>query len=587
MSAGRILIVDDDAFIREFLSELLRYCGFTITTATNGVEALLVYKDGLFDLIISDMDMPQMNGLLLIEELKTRRNCPIPIIFLTANDKVDTAVRAMRLGATDYIFKEENIQETIMLAVNRALEEERIKRERQELVEKNIQLVADLKQLNEDLESRVRKATADLRDANDELNRSLNELSALHEVGKAVSSVMNLEELLDLVMENSKQVTTAEASSMMLVNEDKSHLRFCVTRGEMDDGLKTARIPIDENSISGWVAKNIQPLLIPDAYKDPRFNPEFDRNTGFRTTSLLCVPLVNKEEVIGVVMVLNHREGRPFNEDDLKTFQAFAVQAAVAIDNARLYESQKQTAEELRDALERERRITIEKEKMGKYIPQELLDEIQKNREQKLALGGKLIQATIMFSDIQGFTRFSEEINPQTVIEFLNQYMTAMTDVIEKYNGILDKFIGDGLMAVFTERPHVENHALRAVKAGVEMQLICRQITRIWEEKHVGTLNVRIGLNSGKVVSGNIGSEKRMDYTVIGDNVNLAARLEGACQINKVLISESTYHFVGDRIKAQKMDMIVVKNRKQPVQTYLIDPPENKEMVNWKDDAAA
>ncbi|OQY30076.1 MAG: hypothetical protein B6244_02105 [Candidatus Cloacimonetes bacterium 4572_55] len=598
MSSKKILMVDDDAFIRDYLGEFLKFYGFEIVKASTGVEALSIYQAEEFNLIISDMSMPEMDGIQLIRELKTNYHCKIPILFLTANDKVDTAVEAMRLGATDYIFKEENIQETILLAVNRAIQEQEIEFERRRLAEKNTQLVADLRIknselenfnqknmelldqlqcLNEELEDRIRKATFDLRSVNEQLNQRLAELSALYEVSQAVSSVMNLGELLDLVMAKSKEVMKAEASSLMLLNQQKSHLIFYVAKGEKKNALKSIDVPVDDNSISGWVAKNAKPLLIPDAYKDARFNPEYDKKTGFRTTSALCVPLLNKEAVIGIVMVLNHIKRRAFNETDLNTFTAFANQATIAIENARLYEVQKQTADELRDALERERRITIEKEKMGKYIPQDLIDDIQKNREEKLALGGKSVSATILFSDIQGFTRISEEVEPQRVIDFLNQYMTEMTDLIEKYDGVLDKFIGDGIMAVFIDRnlTGTNHHALRAVKAGIAMQMSCRQITRSWEERKFGSLNIRIGINSGNVVSGNIGSEKRMDYTVIGDNVNLSSRLEAACPVGQILISDSTYRMIQGRVKVKKINVITVKNRKQPVQPFVVDPTEN------------
>lgn len=579
MSDDRILMVDDDAFIREFLTEFLRYHHYQVITAKNGQEALKIFDPDRFDLLISDMDMPEMNGIELIRELKVNRHCEIPILFLTANDKVDTAIEAMRLGATDYIFKEENIQDTLILAVSKALEQQRLKLERKRLAEHNEQLVSELKSINEQLEDRIRQATLDLRRANDELNQSLKELSALYDVGKAVSSVMDLDSLLNLVMEKSEEVMKAEACSLMLLNEDKTHLQFQIAKGGKEHQLKLQSIPVNENSVSGWVATHARPLLIPDAYSDPRFNPETDRRTGFLTKSMLCVPLLNKESVVGVVMVLNHIDGRIFNEKDLSTFAAFANQATVAIENARLYERQKAMAEELREALERERWLSIEKDKMERYIPQDLVDDIHRNREQKLALGGKSVYATVLFSDIQGFTRASEDAEPHQVINHLNQYMTVMANIIEKNNGVLDKFIGDGLMAVFVEREWSDNHALRAVRSAVDMQISAREINTSWVRQGFGQLNVRIGVNTGHMVSGNIGSETRMDYTVIGDNVNLASRLETACEVGKILISQATYDQVQDQVKALRIEPIIVKNRKQPVQPYLIDAFENTDLV--------
>lgn len=231
-----------------------------------------------------------------------------------------------------------------------------------------------------------------------------------------------------------------------------------------------------------------------------------------------------------------------------------------------------QYAEDLKDTLERERRLSIEKEKMGAYIPKQLVDEISRGREQKLALGGKTIQATILFSDIQAFTKLSESLDPQEVITCLNTYMTAMAEVIEMQEGLIDKFIGDGIMAVFTVQTSTGNHALHAVQAGIEMQKRLKTLQSQWIDSSplFSELKMRIGINTGVVVAGNIGSETRMDYTVVGDNVNVASRIESICEPDMVFISASTYESVKQQITAEAMPPIQVKNRRQPVQIYAI-----------------
>jgi class 3 adenylate cyclase/ABC-type sugar transport system permease subunit len=231
-----------------------------------------------------------------------------------------------------------------------------------------------------------------------------------------------------------------------------------------------------------------------------------------------------------------------------------------------------QYAKELKISLENERRLSIEKEKMGAYISKQVVDEISRNREQTLALGGKTVYATILFADIKGFTKLSEIIDPHEVVQFLNIYMTAMTDIIENHHGIVDKFIGDGIMAVFTDSEG-NNHALQAVQAGIDMQKKLLELRRQWNHSKslFSELNIRIGINTGHVVAGNIGSKTRMDYTVIGDNVNLASRIEGVCHPGQVLISANTYQEVKHQITAKPMPPITVKNRVQPVYTYAIE----------------
>ena len=312
--------------------------------------------------------------------------------------------------------------------------------------------------------------------------------------------------------------------------------------------------------------------MIPDAYQDPRFDPSYDKRSGFRTRSILTVPLKVKDEVTGVVQVINKVGEAAFDQHDLDLFLSFASQASVALDNARLYERTKAMAEDLRQALEQERRLTIEKEKMGAYIPKQLVDEISRNREQKLALGGKNVNLTILFSDIQGFTRLSENMASQQVISFLNTYMTAMTTIIEEEGGIIDKFIGDGIMAVFTPTSEDDNHALRAVRAGMRMQQQLYSLRQEWatSRPELAGMQIRVGVNTGEVVSGNIGSETRMDYTVVGDNVNVASRLESVSRAGEVCISESTYRDVEGFIAATKLEPVYVKNRMQPVHVYTV-----------------
>ncbi len=196
----------------------------------------------------------------------------------------------------------------------------------------------------------------------------------------------------------------------------------------------------------------------------------------------------------------------------------------------------------------------------------------------KLALGGKTVRATVLFCDIKGFTRLSETLRPQRVVSFLNEYMTAMTAVITELGGGVDKFMGDGIMAVFLPRKRGDNHALRAVKAGVRMQQELARLKEGWKKQRpeVASLEMRCGINSGEMVAGNVGSETRMDYTVIGDNVNVASRIESNGAGGEVHLSESTYRSVRRFVKALKLKPIQVKNRVQPVQIYAIpvDGPE-------------
>ncbi len=250
--------------------------------------------------------------------------------------------------------------------------------------------------------------------------------------------------------------------------------------GTAGAALRSATVALG-HGIVGWVAQTGEPLLIPDAYQNPCFDPSYDQRSGFRTRSIPTVPLKVKDKVTGVVQVINKIGEVAFGQHDLDLFLSFASQASVALDNARLYKRTQAMAEDLRQALAQEQRLTMEKEKRKAYISKQLVDEISHNREQKLALDGRTVNLTILFSDIQRLTRLSETMASQQVISFLDTYMTAMTGIIEEEGGSIGKFMGDGIMAVFTPNSEGDNHALRAVRAGIRMQNGCIACGRSWQ----------------------------------------------------------------------------------------------------------
>ena len=532
--------------------------------AENGRQALEMLRRQPFDLVLLDLMMPEMNGHQVLEHLRADHTLRyIPVIVLSALDNMDGIVRCIEMGAEDYLPKPCN---PILLRARVAacLEKKR-------LYDRQGTYLQQLKTFNETLERRVSEATSQLTNSAEVQAQQLREMEATSAISLALNSLMDVHELLTLIMDKSKEVMRAEASSLLILDQEAGLLRFHVARGTAEEALRSATVALG-HGIAGWVAQTGEPLLIPDAYQDSRFDSSYDQRSGFLTRSILTVPLQVKDEVTGVVQVINKIGQAAFDTHDLNLFLSFASQASVALDNARLYERTKAMAEDLRVALEEERRLTIEKEKMGAYIPKQVVDEISRNREQKLALGGKTMHLTILFSDIQAFTRLSETMEPQQVISFLNVYMTAMTTIIEEEGGIIDKFIGDGIMAIFPPTSADDNHALRAVQSGIRMQQRLRVLRQEWQASRpeLAGMQIRVGVNTGEIVAGNIGSQTRMDYTVVGDNVNVASRIESVCRAGEVCISESSYLEVQGHIVATKLELVYVKNRVQPVQVYAI-----------------
>lgn len=560
-----VLVVDDDDTNRYVLARRLEEHGCAVSMAVDGQDALEKIPAMSLDLILLDVLMPRVDGRQVLARLKTDPSLRhIPVIMLSALDDLQVIVQCLELGAEDYLAKPFN--PTILKArISAALDRKRLHDERE-------QARHTLEAFNETLERRVEEATGNLLETNRVLERRLIELSGMIDVAKSIISVLDLNALLTGIMELSKKIVRAEASSLLIADHETKTLRFHVATGPVGKAISGGTVEFGRG-IAGYVGQTGESVLIPDAYEDSRFDPSYDRKTGFRTRSILTVPLKTAERIIGVIQVMNKAGGASFDQHDLEVFESFAGMASVSLQNANLFDQIKTMADDLRDALEKERWLSIEKEKMGAYIPKHVVDEISRNREEKLALGGKTVHATVLFSDIQGFTRLAETREPQRVISFLNEYMTAMAYVIESQGGIIDKFIGDGIMAIFLPGHEGDNHALRAVRAGVGMQRRLAELKEAWavSRPDLGDLQMRVGINTGEVVAGNIGSETRMDYTVVGDNVNLASRVESNGRGREVHISEAVYLDVKDDVRTQSLGAISVKNREQAVQVYSVE----------------
>ncbi|RKX70656.1 adenylate/guanylate cyclase domain-containing protein, partial [candidate division WOR-3 bacterium] len=184
-------------------------------------------------------------------------------------------------------------------------------------------------------------------------------------------------------------------------------------------------------------------------------------------------------------------------------------------------------------------------------------------------LGGVQVEATILFADIRGFTPMVEDLRPDYTVELLNQFLSAMTEEVFKEDGTLDKYIGDCVMAVFGAPIAHPDDPLRAIRTGLGMKERVKEINESWRERgFFEELKIGIGINTGKVLAGNIGSEKRMDYTVISDAVNLASRLEGVAEPDQIIISEATYLRVKDRVRANRLEPVRVQGKREPVPIY-------------------
>ena len=487
------------------------------------------------------------------------------------------------------------------------------------------------------------------------------------DVVSEVTADIKLGSLLQKVMGEATRLLNAERSTLFL-NEEKTNELW----SEVGQGLESVQIRLPNHlGIAGAVFTSGKAINIPYAYADLRFNPAFDKKTGYFTRSILCVPIVNKHgKVIGVTQVLNKRGG-PFTSEDESRLRAFTAQISIALENAKLFadvqnmknyneamlesmsnavitldeaeriatcnaaglrilrvhlpqilqkpaaeffagsnawipEKLKRVADTQTTEVIMEAELTVgedklsvnltalpllsmEKKRIGSML---MLEDISSEKRMKSTLsrymdpgiadqmiasggemlGGKSVLATILFSDIRGFTTITEQLGAQGTVALLNEYFTLMMDCIQHEGGMLDKFIGDAIMAAFGIPVGHDDDADRAVRTAIVMikELNTWNRSRINEGKM--PVDIGIGLNTDNVVSGNIGSKKQMNYTIIGDGVNLSARLESACKQYgaHILISEFTYKALKATYFSRELDLVVVKGKTKPVAIHEI-----------------
>ncbi|MBA3767316.1 MAG: GAF domain-containing protein, partial [Acidobacteria bacterium] len=296
-------------------------------------------------------------------------------------------------------------------------------------------------------------------------------------------------------------------------------------------------------------------LLSQDAAAEEQFaGVESIVSQGVRST--ICAPLVAESGVHGALYADRLDPFAAFKPDDLELITAVAAQTAVAVENARAHE--------------RLAREEVARANYSRFLPEYVVKQMLENPE-SFKLGGVNQIITVLFADIRGFTRLSEHAKPEKVVQLLNKYFSAMTDIIFAHGGTLDKYLGDGLMALFGAPTATPEDAKNALNAAVAMQ---RRILGINEELRAEgfqEIGVGIGLHTGEATVGYIGSERRSEYTAIGDTVNTAARLESNSKAGQILLSAETAEVAGNRYPLTPLDPISVKNRAQPVPLFEVE----------------
>jgi adenylate cyclase len=356
------------------------------------------------------------------------------------------------------------------------------------------------------------------------------EMKSIKQIGSLLaSSTFEMERVLRHTMDMIQALMNVEAGSLLLLEQNE--LRFKVAFNTIIDVniLNGLAIKLGQG-IAGYCAARGESLIIRNAGQSPHFSRDIDDHTKFNTASALCVPLISQGKVLGVIEVLNKKDG-DFNDNDLQLLQSIATSVSIALENARLYQ-------ETMSMAEHERGI---RNMFQKYVPKEVIDKITVDVAERPALE-ELKTLTFLNIDIRGFSLLSRDIGPKRTVSILNHFFSVMGDTVFKHHGIVDKYLGDGFLALFGAPVSSPRDADNAITAALEMKDTVDKINSYLSREIDVPLAMGISIHTGEAVVGNIGFEKKMDYTVIGDSVNVVFRMQDMAKSrpNCILITEMT-----------------------------------------------
>lgn len=391
-----------------------------------------------------------------------------------------------------------------------------------------------------------------------ELRRKAKALDLLYEMSKTLGTVFDLKEIFVKATDLIFRGTPAERVVALLADEtmdgkilDYSLYPIAVRARDAKLENLTEKLTISR-TITQRVMREKAAILSQDAKTDAQFGgAESIVAQGVRST--ICAPLITESNVHGVMYADRFDPFAAFSPADLELISAVAAQAAMVVETVKAHK--------------RLAREEIARANYSRFMPEYVVKELLNNPD-SFKLGGINQTVTILFADIRGFTAFSERENPEKVVGLLNRYFSAMSEIIFAHGGTLDKYIGDGLMAIFGAPTATAQDAKNALRTAVTMQQRLATLNKELEAENLSRVNVGIGLHTGVATIGYIGSDQRSEYTAIGDTVNLASRLESNALGGQILVSEATARAGGEMFTFLPQEPLTVKNRLQAVSLF-------------------
>ena len=382
------------------------------------------------------------------------------------------------------------------------------------------------------------------------LRRDYERLRIGHELARAVGSELDLDKLLPKILDKAFELVGADRGVILLM-DDKGELspRFVKTRsGKSDPNIVLSKTVMSE------VTNNRAAVLSSDATMDARFSGAHSIiMQGIRST--MTLPLLHAGDLLGIMHLDSLFTSNAFTEKDLQICTGMAAQAAISIQNARLA-----------TRIEKEAQTRAQ---ISRLIPPSVVEQVLKG-ELTIEKGGRQTEVTMLFSDIRGFTTMSDGRPPQEIVNTLNEYFEVMVDILFKYSGTLDKFVGDEIIGLFGAPIALDDAPFKAVACALAMLQALEEFNRTRAAENQAAIRIGVGINTGNVITGSIGSTRALQYTAIGDAMNVASRLVNVAASGEIIISEDTYRHVAGRVEAIALPPVKVKGKADELKVFRI-----------------
>ena len=386
----------------------------------------------------------------------------------------------------------------------------------------------------------------------EELRRKAEMLAHLCDMSAALATVFDPKSILDYATDIVMRMIGADCCAALLIEaaEDPQpvSIRF------RDPSFK----PVQPHPISRTAVRTVLEKRVMLSSQDVTMDSQLPVSRATLTQgirSLACAPLVGREGVYGALYVDRRGVPDPFTELDTQLLAAVAAQAATAVEAARTHE--------------RIQRETLARAAFARFMPEHIIKELVDCPE-KFHLGGTNRRISVLFCDVRGFTRLAHKAPPETIVDLLNILFTEMAAEIFAHQGTLNKYLGDGLMALFGAPVEDEAGALNAVSAAIGMQRRIKQVNEQLTARGLPKVMLGIGINTGEATVGCIGAEQRSEYTAIGDTVNIASRIEGIAHPGQILVTHETRKELGDKFQLSEAWSVEVKHIDELVQIYSV-----------------